>query len=268
MNRLNIFLRFPETDEEVLEFIDNQYLCEDLSKSICQVKSYLRDKGYNYCLLYDSKNINEFKHKVAIIDDGVYLSNISTGLRKCISTYSQDIDKISIYDNSMTYAVWDCYSSTANKCFNNVIISASEYCVSSEEDTIVWIFAKNNNYKRDIIPVVIDAPHKNPVLSITPLCETAKDCIHWIHSIENSISFSLKDQSLFEKTQKIYHPSKQRIYKKRDDNTFWYYDYFHHNNSEHYEVFDKNGSHIGEADMLGIIDNTKKDPQKSISGLI
>ena len=268
MNRINIFLRFPETDEEVLEFIGNQHLCEDLSKSICQVKSYLRDKGYDYCLLYDSKNITEFKNKVAIIDEGVYLSNISIELRRCISTFSQDIDRMSIYDNSMVYAVWDCYSSMANMCFDNVIISASEYCVASEENTIVWILAKNNNYKRDIIPVVRDALHKNPVLSIIPLCETAKDCIHWIHSIEGCFLFSLRDQSIFEKTQKIYPPSKQRIYKKRDDKTYWYYDYFHHVNLEHYEVFDKTGAHIGEADMSGIIDNTKKDPTKSISRLI
>lgn len=268
MDKLNIFLRFPETDEEVLEFVDNQCLCEDLSKSICRVKSYLRDKDYNYCLLYDSKNINEFKNKVTTLDEGVYLSKMLTVIRTCIGSCSQDVHTKPIHNQSMTYAIWDYYSYAVNMCMDNIIKSASAQSASSKENTIVWLLTKNHIYKRDIIPVIIDAPHKKPMLSITQLCETSKDCIHWIHSIKGGIPFSIKDQSLFEKTQKIYQPSKQRIYKKRDDNTYWYYDYFHHDNLEHYEVFDKTGAHIGEADMSGIIDSTKKDPQKSISGLI
>ena len=268
MDKLNIFLRFPETDDEVLDFVDNPSVCEELSKSICMLKAYLKKYNHNYCLLYDSGNVEKFKNKVQVLDSGVYLSKISRVIQTCIGKCSRNIDREPIHNPAMIYAVWDCCSCAASVCVDNVIKSASEQSVSSRENTIVWFLTKENGYDRDIIPVVIDAPHRNPILSVTQLCETSEDCIHWIRTIEGRVSFSLRNLALFEKTHKIYQPSKQRIYKKRDDDTYWYYDFFHHTNSEHYEVFDKCGTHIGEADMSGAIDDKKKDSRKTISGLI
>ena len=39
-------------------------------------------------------------------------------------------------------------------------------------------------------------------------------------------------------------------------------------NKEHYEVFDNTGNHLGEAEMNGVLDETKKDKTKSIRGII
>jgi hypothetical protein len=42
---------------------------------------------------------------------------------------------------------------------------------------------------------------------------------------------------------------------------YWYLDNFH---KSHYEVFDSNGNHLGEADLQGKIDTAKKDSRKTI----
>jgi hypothetical protein len=64
----------------------------------------------------------------------------------------------------------------------------------------------------------------------------------------------------FERTNKIYQNA--RIYKK--DDKYYYRDQMHTGRSAHLEVFDKRGSHLGEADPLtgelivGTADPTKK----------
>ncbi len=77
--------------------------------------------------------------------------------------------------------------------------------------------------------------------------------------------FSLDDKSLFQKTNSIYTPTKQRVYREIRTGYYWYFDAYHKN---HYEVFDSNNKHLGEASLDGIIDYSKADATKSIKSLI
>lgn len=52
------------------------------------------------------------------------------------------------------------------------------------------------------------------------------------------------------------------VYKERSTGHYWYLDTLHKN---HYEVFDSTGrNHLGEADLAGNIDETKRDNNKRI----
>ena len=59
-----------------------------------------------------------------------------------------------------------------------------------------------------------------------------------------------------------------RIYRNLTSGDYWYYDYFHKDNKEHFEVFDATGHHKGEANVNGVIDTTKRDSSKSIVSIL
>ena len=77
--------------------------------------------------------------------------------------------------------------------------------------------------------------------------------------------FSLADKSKFQRTNSIYYPTKQRVYREIRTGYYWYFDVYHKN---HYEVFDENDNHLGEASLEGVIDSSKADPSRSIRSLI
>jgi hypothetical protein len=80
--------------------------------------------------------------------------------------------------------------------------------------------------------------------------------------------FKLEDECYFKKTNRIYHAESGLagvpIYKKISDGTYWYKDRFHEESNPHFEVFDEQYKHIGEANLNGDIDYKKKDANKSI----
>jgi|GEM_PF-1281426 len=78
--------------------------------------------------------------------------------------------------------------------------------------------------------------------------------------------FSLSDESQFKKTN--FHYGKEAIYEEIKTGYYWYNDYFHRNNKAHFEVFDAQGCHIGEASMKGVLDREKRNSKKSIKKLI
>lgn len=71
--------------------------------------------------------------------------------------------------------------------------------------------------------------------------------------------FSLKNNPRFSKT--TFEEQGVMVYLEKITGYYWYLDNLHKN---HYEVFDANGKHIGEADMNGNINTTKKDKNKQI----
>ncbi|MGP1509912.1 MAG: hypothetical protein ACTTIU_05180 [Treponema lecithinolyticum] len=78
--------------------------------------------------------------------------------------------------------------------------------------------------------------------------------------------FSLSDETRFIKTGRHY--QNMPIYKEIKTGYYWYNDYFHRTNKAHFEVFDAQGNHIGEASMQGILNRQKFDKTKTIKHLI
>ena len=68
------------------------------------------------------------------------------------------------------------------------------------------------------------------------------------------VDFSLSDTSRFKKTK--FERQGQLVYKELTTKCFWYLDNLHRN---HYEVFDSNENHLGEADLNGNIDISKRE---------
>lgn len=57
----------------------------------------------------------------------------------------------------------------------------------------------------------------------------------------------------------------RNIYQELATHRYWTVDNLHYGKAAHLEVFDKTGKHIGEADLQGNIDCSKRDSKKTIS---
>ena len=265
MTQLNIFLRFPETPDEIIDLGDDIEQYKNLSRSIKTVKEQL--SGLDYWLLYDSENIQKFTQQASMLSNDYLLGKIINQIRFLITSKSQDIHITCPYRADHQYHVWDIHTCQIDSASD--IIKSSAEKIHNNEICTVFLLTKQNPFKRNVIPVVIDAFHaQQPELSIVPVTETVQDCVGWIRQIGQKRVFSLRNTAQFLPTNMIYIASKQRIYKSLNDGSFWYYDYFHRENQEHYEVFDTHGNHIGEADITGRIDTRKCDKTKKISHLL
>ncbi|WP_445247802.1 hypothetical protein [Microcoleus sp. OTE_8_concoct_300] len=72
----------------------------------------------------------------------------------------------------------------------------------------------------------------------------------------------LRDKQRFQKTSSRWHD--RAIYREVATDRYWYVDNLHCGKSAHLEVFNKAKSHVGEADIEGNIDESKRDQNKRL----
>ncbi len=72
----------------------------------------------------------------------------------------------------------------------------------------------------------------------------------------------LRDKNRFKPTSMLHQGRK--VYREAQTGHYWYVDNFHTGSAAHLEVFNLQGKHIGEADLDGNIDPTKRDTKKRL----
>ncbi|MCK5719888.1 MAG: hypothetical protein KAH84_08090 [Thiomargarita sp.] len=133
-------------------------------------------------------------------------------------------------------------------------------------------FAHPDIPKCFLIPIIKNSDENNPI---------NLDCLDEKSALENwlKVKINLYDESTnlpptdeqtilsnntqFEKTSLICQG--RNIYRELAIHRYWYIDNLHYGKAAHLEVFDKTGKHVGEANLLGNIDYSKKDSTKTIS---
>lgn len=131
-------------------------------------------------------------------------------------------------------------------CGNDILNSSlAESC---ERDKIVISFV-HSDFSEDKLFISKNGTEEVKV-------DNLFDCEHYYLVAKNRgiiVPFTLKDTTRFiKKSQNI---QGQSVYRERSTDYFWYLDNLHKN---HYEVFDSNRKHIGEANMQGNIDCSKR----------
>lgn len=129
-------------------------------------------------------------------------------------------------------------------------------------DVILLSFPTSSFWKANKLP--FDVKTRSCIQQIGTLRNIYNENIESLRT-NKEIKFSLEDKSLFQRTNSIYLPTKQRVYREIRTGNYWYFDAYHKN---HYEVFDSNDNHLGEASLDGIIDYTKADKSRSIKSLL
>lgn len=127
-----------------------------------------------------------------------------------------------------------CNHSVAEACERDKIIVSFRGSELFQEETLSIL---KNDTEKMVIDNLFNAGHYSNVL----------------HQRGIIYRFSLKDGTRFQKDGRIVQG--QNVYREIDTGYYWYLDNFHKN---HYEVFDRNGQHIGTANTDGVIDLSKK----------
>lgn len=269
MERLNIFLLFPELDEEILSLGENKDLYEDIPKQLTLIRKLIKNTDYQF--FYDANNVSAFCKKALLLTSGEhYLGKLNTQILAMLDKRATMVVNVSLPDYAHGCYQWDSGSASVESRNNHLFEYATEKFIEREgENTIIISLLYEDPWERGIMPMLKDAPNSPelPLLLRIPYFSPINTFIEWYRSKESNRTFSLHDMNRFERTTYIRKESKQRIYLEKGSSHYWYYDYYHKDNKEHYEVFDSCGNHIGEADMNGNLDESKRDNKKSIKGL-
>ena len=97
MKKLNVFLLFPETDDEIIALGDQAENYEQISKNLNLFKNCINNK-VEYHLFYDSDNLQSFKNKANEL--GKELSNCINNVRVLLGNKTTNISKNIIAKNN------------------------------------------------------------------------------------------------------------------------------------------------------------------------
>lgn len=258
---VNIFLFFPQDDDTIFGIIQNKSSYKQFVREVSNTLSILPQDN-TVKLFYDADNIQYFLSICKKFDEELYLNNAEYQLKTFISPKSINIRDKSSRVNDCKYVLWNLDKLPNVVCnLPKIITEIAEKILSFPSETFLLLnISENVKADRNVLLVCKDAKHipELPKFARIPYVTDKLDLELWIDT--NHVStFSLLDKSRFTRTNKI--EQGQRIYKENQTGNYWYFDKFHRT---HYEVFDATGKHIGEADLKGQMDTTKKDNTKII----
>lgn len=259
----SLFILLPEGNS-VLDIPQTKEALRSLFAPLMCVKEYAREKGISLRIFFDLENIIRFKADAGeVVDDGTSLDKPVSILRNFVSSHSTDVNKRPLLDAACSYIRWDTVTCRADVDAPLIVKSAFESpgapCVLSLSPK-----APTDYFK---VTLIKDRAFRDglPELKDIPLFFSANECMEWLSSLLEG-HFSLIGNKAFIPTS--YHWNNQRIFEKIEDSTYWYFDFYHRENKIHYEVFNSEGDHIGEASEGGLLKENTADKTKSIRHIL
>ncbi|MDR1678435.1 MAG: hypothetical protein LBR81_01495 [Prevotellaceae bacterium] len=205
-------------------------------------------------ILYKKRNFWNCKltatdtiHDILVGKRSKKLSRTNDEIRKSKSILTSLIDE-PFWEDTQKHNTSDKYKFYGNDILNS---SLAETC---ERDKIVISFVHS-----DFSANVLSVSKNGTEINVDNLFDNG----HYFSVAKSRriiISFSLTDNTRFTKTSLV--NQGKSVYQEISTGYFWCLDNFHRN---HYEVFDSIGKHLGEADLKGNLDSSKKDTTKKIT---
>lgn len=260
--KIKAYFLFPDTDDDFVRIGENAQAYTNLIGEVAVIKKQLKDHN-DFELCYDSENVNTFLTKAETLIGGSYLSECRSQLQIIFGNNTRNVSTTALRKNDCVYVHWNISSVYENA--KAIIAEATEAKHNEGTDnTVVINIAEAYINNREEIHVVKDALHLNdlPILVSIPTVNNEIEFSQWVTTL-GTPDFSLTDKTRFERTNQKH--VKQRIYKEITTGNYWYYDFFHDTNKKHFEVFNGQGVHLGEANTNGTLDETKADNQKRIT---
>lgn len=258
---------FPEQDTDVLNAVAITKSFHEIPRYLHGITESARVCGVEYYFYYDSVNLGKFADIVSVLDDKSYLAKTIEQIKNIVRSKGRDIRyQTTLFNALYSYSIWD---STTQSSIPNVhdLVRAGGECSNSQAQSCLFSFAEGTPIDSQQVNIIKDiaTSHQDglPCFLNLPLFFESILCAEWISSFK--AGFSLTNKKIFKGTSYLW--NKQRIYQRINDNTYWYFDYFHKDNKLHYEVFKSDGSYLGESDMNGNI-TTIVHSTKSISHII
>ncbi|WP_311378816.1 hypothetical protein [Alloprevotella tannerae] len=194
------------------------------------------------------KNQQFYSSKVTRTDTihDILVGNLSRqypGLRKIKRQFFSPLFAEPYWEGTRKHSENYSYTYEGNDICNH---SVAEAC---ERDRVIVSFRDSKLFHEETLSIL---KNSNEQIGIDNLVN-AGHYVNVLHQRGIIYSFSLKDGTRFQKDGRIFQG--QNVYREIDTGYYWYLDNLHKN---HYEVFDRNGQHIGTANTDGVIDPSKK----------
>ena len=263
--KIKAYFFFPETDDDFIRIGEDPQTYKKLIEEVDIIKQQLKaHRDFELC--YDSANVELFLAKAESLIDGVYLADCRKQLKILFGPYSRNVSNTFQRKTDCIYMNWNinCAVNYANQIFSE----ASEAKLHEGTDkTILINIANAYTTTREYVHIIKDAIHYNelPLMITIPVANNEIEFSEW-HLEFTTPGFSLKDRNIFHLTS--FRWIKQSIYVETATGNYWYYDYFHRENKKHYEVFNQEGIHLGEANINGVLDLRKAKEKKRIDKII
>jgi hypothetical protein len=182
-------------------------------------------------------------------------------IRKSKSLLNKLMDE-PFWENTQKHNIADTYE------YNGTSVVGTSLAETCERDKIVISFihknfstTKLNVDKNSIQTLEIDNLFdKTHYIEVAYTRGQLDKCRYFERKFDLGLITLLENECRFTRTGKT--EQGQQVYKEIGTNRYWYLDNFHKN---HYEVFDSQCNHIGEANLNGTIDESKKDNTKTIT---
>lgn len=206
--------------------------------SLLQKYDATRDLLYKKYDLYDCKVTSTIT--LHALFKGPY-SRTSDEIRRFKSQLSVLLDKPYWQDNQK-HGAPNTYKFRGTNILNS---SLAESC---ERDRVVMSFISD-----EYNSTTLDVAKNTATIPINNLFDHS----HFYNLVRARgiiVDFALSDTTRFKKTN--FERQGQLVYKEMRTKCFWYLDNLHKN---HYEVFDPNENHLGEADLAGNVDTSKRE---------
>lgn len=156
-------------------------------------------------------------------------------------------------NNNISYFYWDISTCQIEYTDENLKNLYHRSHILKEE----FIVIDTQKHIKNQIVMFIDAAQdvSLPAAFLKFKCyNDSKSLFNYLHTTD-IFDFTLDNPLRFNRNAGIPEVQGAHVYHEISTNRYWYLDMFH---KTHYEVFDKNRKHIGEANLNGEIDFTKK----------
>ncbi|KAA6334987.1 hypothetical protein EZS27_016736 [termite gut metagenome] len=265
--KLHIFLLLPQDDDSIIKILekDNDSF-EPLLKEVCDILSNIQNKS-DINLYYDSENIKNFLDYTKHCSDEKHLKSKKFQMQTFIGKKSTDIATKPLKDDACIYVLWnyDKLPSVEYNPHETLSEIAEKIFAYPNENYLLLNLSEHIKTCRNVLLICKDAKHISdlPKFVRIPFVTDKEELELWL-ATNHITKFSLLDRNLFSRT--TYIEQGQRVYQEILTNCYWYLDAFHNQNDKdkHYEVFNANGEHIGEANLDGVLDTSKQENGRTI----
>ena len=259
------------------EFANNKI--EQFEKSLTKLMGFsdlIADKRIEYNTKITFKADEKMKTFFSEIDGKIYPLFLRMLDKLNIKYWNEN----SIQDSNTDYFYFDTVQFPPNsESINDTSLAeASETKKLGNDNTLTLNIPDLKFSKTHVLHVnLVSRADRNSFIPISIDCADCKDSLEFQINKYLSEKFKYTDDTRppideetclnngfkFERIAGFVDAGSQ-VYKDKTVGNYWYIDSIHTGNAAHLEVFDKNGKHVGESDLDGIIDYSKADNTKTI----
>lgn len=241
---------------------------EQLTGALKECIDVAKNNRQTLQLLYDKQSMKKLYDDIEELRSEFSELNNASGLIGDFLNVSEAWQDSRYQQSSARYFCWDLEQEQVFNVNDSPLAEIAERKLEEHQAHFLFINLQWRTNSRAFFYVFKDAFHEHE--DALPSNILRIDHVNDINGLEIWLndhlpSFSLNDHSRFQKTNFVWGRSNQQIYRELNTGYLWYFDSYHKGNKLHYEVFNAEGKHLGEADAEGRLKERTADDNKKLS---